>query len=209
MPEHTVLVGVVLLAVVPFIAWDTVSSLRAGFDNAFWALPLEEKLPRIAEQPAAWRRLGTTWIYVVVLMTAGFTAFGFQLGAAGEPVLAALGLGAVLVGALGFVIGVLPMTTTVAAAAVVKRETSTSPGWLKPMWDSFGMMERTFVIAANLAYAAWGVAIVDSGFPAEWAGWVAFVSGLLLAVWAAAQDYFFQHMTLITPLVVGVALLLA
>ena len=65
------------------------------------------------------------------------------------------------------------------------------------------------VVAANLAYVAWGVAMVDSGFPAEWAGWVAFISGLLLAVWASLQDNYFQHMTLITPLVVGVALLLA
>ncbi len=55
---------------------------------------------------------------------------------------------------------------------------------------------------------AWGVAIVRSGFPSDWVGWVAVVSGGLIAAWASLSDYWFQHMTLLTPIAVGIALLL-
>ena len=56
MPEDTVLVGITLLAVIPFVVWDVTSTYRGGFDNSFWQLSLEEKLPKVAEHPAEWRR---------------------------------------------------------------------------------------------------------------------------------------------------------
>ncbi len=206
--EHTVVVGLVLLAVVPFAVGDAVSSLRAGFDNSFWALPLDEKLDRIVERRQAWRRLGMVWLFIIILMASGLTAFTLQLAEAGEAVWAALGLGAFLIGAGSFLAGALPMITAVEAAAVVRRDTGATPPWLQPAWDAGGWLERTFVIAANLAYVAWGVAIVRSGFPSDWVGWVAVVSGGLIAAWASLSDYWFQHMTLLTPIAVGIALLL-
>lgn len=50
--------------------------------------------------------------------------------------------------------------------------------------------------------------ILGSGFPADWAGWVAIVSGGFIAAWAALRDYFYQHMVLITPIALGIALVL-
>jgi hypothetical protein len=209
MPEDTVLVGIVLLAVVPIVAWDAWNSLRGGFDNDFFARPLEEKLPQVAENPSAWLRLGTSWIPITVLLVAGFAAFSVQLAEAGEPVLAALGFGSFLVGALAFVVAIVPATNAVAAAAKAHDERGAVPPWLLPLWAASGVAERTFVVSANLAYVAWGVAMVDSAFPTEWAGWTVFITGLLLAAWASLQDYFFQHMTLIGPIVIGVALIVA
>lgn len=208
MPEHTTLVGYVLLAVVPLIVWDAVGSLRAGFDSAFWALSLEEKLPRIAERSAAWRRLGTIWVFVIALLASGFTAFAAQLGMAGEPELAALGLGAFVTGAVAFLFVVLPMVMAVDQVAQTRDDGDEVPGWARAVWDSSWRFERFFVVTANLAYVVWGLAIIDSGFPASWVGWVAGGSGLLIAGWASVRDYFFQHMTLITPIVVGIALIL-
>ncbi len=56
---------------------------------------------------------------------------------------------------------------------------------------------------------SWGVAIIRGDFPAEWAGWVAIISGALIAAWTALTDYWFQHMTLLGPLAIGVALVTA
>jgi hypothetical protein len=208
MAEDTVLVGLVLLGVVPFVVWDAVSTMRAGFDNAFWAQPLEAKMSRIAEQRDAWQRLGTAWIYICVLLMAGLVAFTFQLAAVGESGWAGIGLGAFILTAVGFVTSVALMASTIAYASDAMVDGGPLPAWAMPAWTATWWLERAFIIGANLAYVAWGVGIVASGFPATWVGWVAIVSGGLIAVWASLSEYFFQHMVLITPVLLGVALLL-
>lgn len=208
MSEDSVIAGLALVAVVPFVAWDAVGSLRAGFDNAFWARPLEGKMERIDRQRPAWHRLGIVWLYINVLLAAGLTAFTFQLAAHGEEVWAALGLGAFLLGAAVFLSGAVLMVTTIGHAAGERDEDGSVPPWAFPVWQSTWWSERFFVIGANLAYVAWGIGIVAGGFPATWAGWVAIASGALIAAWASLREYFFQHMVLVTPLVLGVALIL-
>jgi len=208
MIEDTVIVGVVLLAVVPFVVWDAVSSLLAGFDNAFWARSLDDKMDYIPDRQAAWHRLGIVWIFIGVLLSAGFMAFTFQLASEGEPVWAAIGFGTFLPVAVALFLGATLMVATVADAAEDRRKTGSIPGWAQPVWRTAWWLERAFVIGANLAYVAWGIAIVATGFPAVWAGWVAIVSGALIAIWASLRNYFFQHMALLTPIVIGVALLL-
>lgn len=208
MVQGTVIVGIVLLGVVPFVVWDAVSSLRAGFDNAFWAKPLDAKMDDIPERRDAWHRLGFVWIFIGVVLSAGFAAFSFQLAGEGEPVWAALGFGVFLPVAGAFFVGANLMVTTIADAAEERRATASTPGWVQPVWRTAWWLERAFVVGANLAYVAWGVGMVATGFPAVWVGWVAIVSGGLIAAWASFGDYFFQHMALITPIVLGIALLL-
>lgn len=204
MPEHTLTVGAVLLGVIPLIAWDAVATLRDGFDSAFWARPLGQKLNQIEAHPKTWERIGIVWIAFNLITAAGFTAFAFQLAATGEGVWAGLGLGAYLLSAIAFLPGVVLMVATVRTGA----DTGTSETWVLPAWRSTWWLERSFIIGANLAYVAWGVGILRSGFPADWAGWVAIATGALVAAWASTREYFFQHMTLITPIAIGVALVL-
>jgi hypothetical protein len=204
--DDSLIIGCVLLAVVPLIVWDGTSAMRAGFDNAFWAKPLPDKLGQVAARRRQWNRLAIVWIPATLLVTAGLTAFAFQLTAAGEGVWAGLGLGALIPIAAIFVLTALLIATTVGHAA--EASTSEVPAWVGPVWLASWWVERSLVIAANVAYVALGVGIVSSGYPAEWAGWVAIVSGALLALWASLRDYLFQHLILITPLALGVALIL-
>ena len=204
MPSDAVITGWVLLAVLPLVVWDGVGGMRAGFDNAFWAKPLSDKLPLIAEQRRVWDRLSLIWLPITALLVAGLTAFAFQLSATGDGVWGVLGLGVFIPVATVFMATIPLMATTIGRAAA----DGSVPAWAEPVWQASGWLERAFVVGANLAYVSMGVGIVASGYPAEWAGWVAIVSGALLAVWASLRDYFFQHMTLVTPLALGVALLL-
>jgi hypothetical protein len=208
MAEDTALVGFVLLGVVPFVVWDAVSTLRAGFDNAFWAQPLEAKMGRIAEQRDAWQRLGVAWIYIGVLLAAGFAAFSTQLSGAGESAWAAIGFGSFMLTAAAFVTSVALMVATIASASDAMVDGDAVPAWAMPAWTATWWLERTFVIGANVAYVAWGIGIVASGFPATWVGWVAIITGGAIAIWASLREYFFQHMVLITPVVLGVALVI-
>ncbi|HSM02362.1 MAG TPA: hypothetical protein VK960_08000 [Acidimicrobiia bacterium] len=202
--DDSFIIGLVLLAVVPLVVVDAVGGMRAGFDNAFWARPLAEKLPLIAQRRRVWDRLSLIWVPINLLLMAGLTAFAFQLATTEEGVWGALGVGVFIPVATAFIAVVLLMAATIGRAA----EDGSVPAWSEPAWQATGWIERTFVIGGNLAHVSIGVGIVASGHPAEWAGWVAIVSGALLAIWASLRDYFFQHMVLIAPLALGVALIL-
>jgi len=204
MPSDAAITGWVLLAVVPLVVWDGAGGMRAGFDSAFWAKPLPEKLPLIADRRRAWDRLSLVWLPITVLLSAGLTAFAFQLAGTEDGVWGLLGLGVFLPLATVFMGTISLMATTIGRAAA----DGSVPAWAEPVWQASGWVERAFVIGANLAYVSIGVGVVASGYPAEWAGWVAIASGAGIALWASLRDYFFQHMTLITPLSLGVALLL-
>ena len=198
------IIGCVLLAVVPLVLWDGFGGMRAGFDSAFWARPLVDKMPLIVSRRRVWDRLSIIWVPINALVSAGLTAFAFQLAATDDGVWGVLGLGVFIPLATVFIATIVLTAATIGRAA----EEGTVPAWAEPVWQASGWVERAFVIGANVAYVSMGVGIVSSGYPAEWVGWVAIASGAFIAVWASTRDYFFQHMTLITPLALGVALLL-
>lgn len=114
MRGDSLLPGVILLAVVPFVVWVAVSSLRAGFNSA---LPLEEKMDVIPQRRAAWLRLAYAWIFINGLLIAGFSAFSLLLAAEGEPSWAAAGMGVFALTATAFVVAAAHMTATVSDAA--------------------------------------------------------------------------------------------
>ena len=93
------------------------------------------------------------------------------------------------------------LTTALVMGAVVMAVGGSNPSFVIVSCVSI-------VVAANAAYVAWGVAILRSGFPADWVGWVAIVTGVLIALWASLTDDWFQHLTLITPIALAIALLL-
>jgi hypothetical protein len=202
--DDSFIIGCVLLAVIPLVVWDGIGTKRAGFDGAFWARPLGDKMPLITARRRVWDRLSLIWVPINLLLTAGLTAFAFQLAATGEGVWGALGLGAFIPVTAAFISVALLMAATIGRAAAE----GSVPAWAEPAWQASGWVERAFVIGANVAYVAMGVGVVSSGYPAEWAGWVAIASGALIAAWASLRDYFFQHMVLVTPIALGVALLL-
>lgn len=204
MVDDSRIIGYVLLAVVPLVVVDGIGAMRAGFDNAFWARPLQEKLPLIAERRRVWNRLTLIWVPINLLLMAGLTAFAFQLASTEEGVWGALGIGVFIPVATAFIVVAVLMAATIGRAA----EEGAVPAWAEPAWQASGWIERMFVVGGNIAHVAIGVGIVASGYPVEWAGWVAIISGALIALWASLRDYFFQHMVLIAPIALGVALIL-
>lgn len=208
MAEYTVLTGLVFLGVIPVVVWESMGLVRAGFDNAFWDSALEEKLPRIAEHRTAWQRQGIAWVVIAALLGAGFVSLTFQLATEGETGWAAVALGGFLVTAAAFAAAIVLMVVTIATAADIHRETGTLPPWAMPSWTSSWLVERVFLVVANLAYVAWGVGIVGSGFPATWVGWFALVTGALVAGWVSLSEKFFPHLVLVVPIALGIALVI-
>ncbi len=201
--------GILLLLIVPLFAAESVGYTRGGYNSRFWALPLDEKLDHVAAHPREWLWIGAMWIPMLAVATAGLTAFSLLLAQAGQGTLAGIGMGAFLLGALAWLTGVILQVALVSRAATVRRDTGTTPGWLQPFWSAGLWFEGGFILLSNLAYVAWGVAMVQSGFPAEWAGWasIALASLIVVSVLAARQG--FPHLGLFVTAVLGVALVIA
>lgn len=72
------------------------------------------------------------------------------------------------------------------------------------------MYELTWVIVANLGYAAVGLAVLHSDPVATWAGWALIGTGATIAIAIAAwPSGAFPQLGLIAPIVLAVAMLTA
>lgn len=204
----TVIVGIVLLLIVPFLFVEAPAYFRGGYTTEFWNLPRDEKLDHIAKQPAYWTRMGLAWMPILMLAVAGMTAFSHQLAASGSATLSYLALGAFLLGSFAWLGGVLVQTSSVRHAARMRASSGSTPVWLQPGWDLAWWSELTYVSAANLAFVAWGAGMLDTGFPADWMGWTAIVLGVLALLMVAVTREAFPQLGVFVPIVLGVALVL-
>jgi hypothetical protein len=180
-----------------------------GYNGQFWALPLEEKLDHLHTHRRQWWLLSIGQLVGLIVMTAGVAGFTFLLADAGEGALAWVGFGTYLVALIAWAIGLIAQTATLPTAATQRAETGATPSWIHAFWASGYLAEATWVIVANIAYAALGLAILQSGLLADWAGWVAIGLGIGIPIVVVATRYGFPEMTQIVPLIVGIALILA
>ncbi len=137
------------------------------------------------------------------------TAFSFQLASEGAGTLAYLALGAYLIGAAAWLVGALIQTSVVTRAAEQRAATGSTPSWLQPFWDGGWWAELTFVTAANAAFVVWGIAILDTGYPADWMGYAAIVLGALSLMVITSTREAFPHLGILVPIVLGVALVIS
>jgi hypothetical protein len=154
--------------------------------------------------------MGAVWPPVLVLAVAGTTAFVFQLATAGAGTEAAtwsyLALGAFIAGSVAWLAGSLLQTTAVRVAAQARAQTGITPDWLDAVWTMAWWSELTFVLAANLAFVAWGIAILDTGFPADWVGWAAIALATISLLLVGLAREAFPHLGVIVPTLLGIAL---
>lgn len=206
--SDTIIVGILLVLIGPLLLVEYPAYSRGGYTSAFWSLPRDDKLDHIGTEPAHWVRLGANWIPMLTLAVAGLAGFAYQLAAAGGGTLAWVGLGAYLFGAVAWLVGVLAQSVGIRIAAELRRDTGTNPDWVDVAWTTAWWSELTYVLVANLAFIAWGIAILDTGFPAEWVGWTAVLLGALAIAMVGLLREAFPQLGVLVPIVLGVALLL-
>lgn len=204
----TLITGIVLLLIVPMLFIEVPASRKGGYNAAFWRLELDDKLDHIARRPEWFRQIGIIWLFNLPLAAAGMTAFAYQLASEGAGTLSYLALGAFLVGSFAWLAGALLQTTVVTSAAEERQATGTTPTWLQPFWNAGWWAEVTYVTAANAAFVLWGIAMLDTGYPADWMGWTAVVLGMLALALITSTREAFPHLGVIVPVVLGVALIL-
>jgi hypothetical protein len=204
------LAGIILLFLVLLLVTDGVISARGGYNGDFWAAERERKIEHIVEHLREWTWMGVAWVLMLAAMTTGLSAFTVLLGQAGEPLVAAIALGCFLLGAFSFLVATLVHVGPSGVAARIRGETGTTPGWLEPMWTVASWAETSYITLTSIAYVAWGVSVVTSGFPATWAGWASMAVGGLSAIGLviAPSRIGFPQLPLLVPIVLGIALVI-
>lgn len=184
-------------------------SVRAGYNSAFWRLPLDEKLDHISKQQGAWWWMSIWELFGLFAMTAGIAGLTWLLIDGGEPVLASVAVGAYLVALTPWMFGLTFQAAGVARAARSRGETGVTPDWLQPFWDTAFLGELTWVIGSNIAHAVFGLALVQAALVATWVGWVAFGLAAAVAVVVAIVRDGFPQLGALVPLIIGIALLIS
>ncbi len=206
--SDTIIVGILLVLIAPLMLVEYPAYRRGGYTSAFWSLPRDEKLDHIGTETAHWVRLGVAWIPMLTLAVAGLAGFAYQLGEEGAGTLAWAGLAAYVFAAFAWLVGVMAQSVAIRVAAELRRDTGSNPDWADVAWTTAWWSELTFVIVANIAFVTWGIAMLDTGFPAEWMGWTAVLLGTLAVVMVGLLREAFPQLGVLVPIVLGVALLL-
>jgi hypothetical protein len=202
-----VLVGVLLLSGLVLVAVEAVGYSRGGYNSAFWRLPLDEKLDHVSEHRWEWWWISIWGLVGLFLMTGGVFGLADLLAEGGEPVLAYVALGGYTVAVLAWVVGLVIQAASVSEASRQRVETGETPAWLHPLWSAGWVAELTWIVGGNLAFALAGVAVLQSGLVADWAGWVALIGGVLISIVVLVTRNGFPQLAYLVPAVIGVALL--
>jgi len=197
------IVGGWLLLVVPLMVVEATAYVPAGFDSAFWALPLAEKLPRIAAEEHRWLRMARVWIVIPVVVAAGLLAG--SVVALGVDVWVWLGTGIALVCAAVAVL----MFATQGAAAIAAARRGTAPDWLEATWGVLSDVERTYVVGTSVASVLIGIGLTDGAVLGTWVAWSMIAAPGLVAASALITGFFFPHMALLGPLILAVGMMLS
>lgn len=204
-----VLVGILLLSGFALIGVESVGYVRGGYSGAFWRLPLDEKLDHVDQNRWAWWWISIWPLLGLFTLSGGVFGFVYLLADAGEPVLAYVALGGYVLSVLAWMFGLMVQSAAVSEAAKQRADTGATPEWLHPFWNAAFLAEGCWIVGSNLAYSLLGLAILQTDVVAAWAGWVALVGGVVIAVTVMILRDGFPQLGILLPAVIGVALLVA
>ena len=202
-----VLVGILLLSGFALIAVESIGYVRGGYDSAFWRLPLDEKLDHVAENRREWWWISIWSLVSLFTLSGGVFGLTSLLVVGGEPVLANVALGGFVISALSWVLGVTLQAAPVSEASQRRAERGVTSEWIHPFWNASFLLEIVWIVGSNIAFSLLGVAILQTGVVAEWAGWVALIAGAVIAVVVLVIREGFPQLGFLIPALIGVTLL--
>ncbi|HSI93436.1 MAG TPA: hypothetical protein VK925_08030 [Jiangellaceae bacterium] len=205
MTDGSVVAGALLVLPVALVATESLGYRHSPYGHSwFWALPLDDKLDHIGRHTRAWWRINLPWFPTLAVTTAGLAGLAFLLA---DP-WAWAALGGYLLAAGAWAIAVAQQTAGMAVAAEQRAESGETPAWAHATWQVGYVLEGVWVLLANLAAAAYGVAVLRTDLLPSWLGWAAIAVGLAIPAGVLLTRNGFPHLALPVPLALGVALLI-
>ena len=182
-----------------FVLWLPAAALPARV----WTASLPERLELIAPRRRRWQAINLSIAGAAALLVLGFAALAQPLEEAGAGVLIPLSSSALLMGAPLWLASLSFRMTTMTAAS--EKE---APAGLAALTGWSAGLFLAWTVLVNAAVLGFGVAIVRSGYPAAWSGWLAIgLAALMLAQLTATGDAL-PALYHVAPALIGIALLL-
>ncbi|HEY9378057.1 MAG TPA: hypothetical protein VIQ02_13300 [Jiangellaceae bacterium] len=203
MTGAAVLAGGLLIAPVAFSVVEMVGYRRGHFGRTFWESPLDAKLDHVGQHSHAWWLMILPWFPILAVTTAGLAGLSFLL--ADVTGWAAFGVFMLAAEAWLIVLSLQNGTTTV--AALRRAQTGDTPDWAVAVWQAGFVLERVWIVLANVAAVGYGVAVLRTDVLPGWLGWSAIVVGLAIPILVLLTRDGFPELALPVPLVLGIALL--
>lgn len=174
----------------------------AVLPSRIWTAPLPDRLALVARHREKWRLVNLSIAGAAVSLVLGFAALAALLEDAGAGAVVPLSL-AVLV--IGVALWLASLTFRITVTPVAAREALTgfeaASAWA-------GGLFLAWSVLGNAAIAGLGAAIVQSGYPAAWCGWVTIALAALMLIQLLVTGDALPALYHVGPLVVGVVLLL-
>jgi hypothetical protein len=187
------------LLVASFALWFPAAALP----SRVWTAPLRERLALIAAQRRRWQAINVSVGAAAVLLMFGFAALDKPLERAGGGVLAPLSLDTLLLGAA---LWLASLTFRVTAMATASGREPAAGFEAVSAWA--GGLFLAWTALANAAVVGFGVAVVQSGYPAPWAGWAAIALGALMLAQLLVTGDALPALYHVAPALLGIALLI-
>ena len=177
--------------------------LPAGaLPSRVWTAPIPERLALIARRPRRWQLVNLSIAAAAVLLALGFVAVASPLEQSGAGVDVALSLAVLLLGVSLWLISLafrITVTTSASSGGL--------PAGFAAVSAWAGALFLGWTILGNAAIAGFGAAVVQSGYPATWCGWVVIVLVALIVVQLVVTGDSLPVLYHVGPLVLGVTLL--
>lgn len=199
------LIGILLVAPLALLVVESWGYNKGGFNNAFWQLPLDEKLDHVVNHDREWWWVSSWGLVGMFALTGGVLALSNRLADDGEGALAFAGAGIFLVGMVSWVFGLAIQGAGVSHAAKQRKESGATPAWLHPLWHAAYVSESAWIVGSNLAYAVLGAGILSTGTLHAWSAWTAIVLGILIPIAIAVTKAGFPQLADLAPFALGIA----
>lgn len=172
-----------------------------------YTLPAQEQLGAISLNPDAWLWANVFMGAASIVLALGLVLLAALLENAGGGTLARLGLIAFLIAAVMWVVFSAYRGTVPIRVATEMAGEGTAPAYYQALAQWTGALFTTYAILGFLSLAAFGGAIVQTGFLSSWAGWVTIIFSLGLLLLLLVMGDTLPAFHYMPPLLIGILLL--
>ena len=136
-------------------------------------------LDKVAANPDGHLWTSVNFVIATVVTLAGLLLFTLTLWERGERIFSVLGLAGFTFGAVFWVLHLVYRITVVTRAAEEWQRTAAVPPWYEPWREWAGLLFGAYSVLAYLGLAAYGGALLKTGWLPRWLGWTCVAAGLL------------------------------
>ena len=135
-------------------------------------------LEQIQAHPEGHLWTSINFLLATVITVVGLTLFTLALREAGDHVFSLLGLLGFTFGAVFWILHLTLRLTVMVQAAQEWTRTSVVPEWFEPWRDWAALLFGIYTVLAYIGLAAYGGALLKTGWLPRWVGWMCVVAGV-------------------------------